>query len=164
MKKILILACLVCALVLFTSCPKYSLPENTISFTVNGTLVELTKGFASDGGIPVICRITEDLTWLVIFGSDEETSGEQPNEYICIMIQGDSAGSFSNATLYYYNLSSSISVVGTASGSIDALNAVGEYCTGTFSGTGIDVQTDDVYTFADGEFNIIRSADNSLDL
>ena len=163
MKKLFILLGLAAFLFLFISCPEDTLPEDTIRFTVNGTLVELTKGFTSDGCVPVICRVTEGTTMLIIFGSDKETSDDPPNEYIGILIEGDSAGSFSNAVLYYVNLSEDIVSIGTASGSIDELNAVGEYCTGTFSGTTVD-EAENVYIISDGEFNIIRSADNSLDL
>lgn len=162
MKKLLVLLSLAALLFLFISCPDDTLPEDTIMFTLNGTVVELTKGLTSDGGVPVICRVTEGTTMLIIFGSDEEISGEQLNEYIGILIEGDSAGSFFNAVLYYYNESEVIMSIGTASGSIDELNAVGEYCTGTFSGTAVD-EAENVYAITDGEFNIIRSADNSFD-
>lgn len=161
MKKIFTLFSMACMLLLLFSCNYDSIPEDMISFTVNGTLVELTKGFTFHNSVPVLCRMTEDGTFLVLIGTDEETSGEEPNEYIIIMITGDSAGSFSGAMCIYVDYSSGIYSEGTASGTIDELNAVGEYCTGTFYGSTVG-ESMETYDIEDGEFNVIRAADNSI--
>lgn len=88
MKKQIILTVITFLVFLFMSCNLNKFPKDTIRFTLDGTLVEFTKGYTCYGGVPSItCKDTNGGVLTVLFGSDEETSG-YPNEFASMVKEG----------------------------------------------------------------------------
>ena len=161
MKKIILFILLLSVIILLFSCDLFFVPVDTIRFAFSGTLVELTKGPYECGGTPVMYRNTSGDGGYVVFASREVTANQiEPDEYVFIITQQDSAGGFTGAEFQYFiNGAPLMFAVGAVNGSIDTLRDTGLYCKGSFSGEITDDETGENHTIENGEFNVIRIMD-----
>jgi len=166
MKNIILFILLLSVLILLFSCDLFFVSVDTIRFSYDGTLVELTKGPYECGGIPLMYRNTSVDGGYVVFASREVTANQiEPDEYVFIITHQDAEGEFSGAEFQYYiNGTTEMFAVGSVNGSIDTLRDTGLYCQGSFSGEITDEETEETHIIENGEFNVIRIMDSLVEL